>query len=69
MLLADFQCPSCQNIQELAFDNHNHMLAVLFQFGAPECERCGLVLRRLPAAPAFTVNGFNARNGYSGSKS
>lgn len=29
------------------------------------CERCGAKMTRMPSAPNFKVNGFNAKNGYS----
>lgn len=29
------------------------------------CEDCGEPMEKQPSAPAFTVNGFNAKNGYS----
>lgn len=34
----------------------------------PVCPRCNYVALKLPSAPAFTVTGFNAANGYSGDK-
>jgi predicted nucleic acid-binding Zn ribbon protein len=30
-----------------------------------ECEKCGGPMKRVPAAPAFTIEGYSAKNGYS----
>jgi predicted nucleic acid-binding Zn ribbon protein len=31
----------------------------------PPCEECGAAMHKQPAAPNFTIGGFNAKNGYS----
>lgn len=35
---------------------------------AQSCDICGDRMERLPAAPNFKVEGFNARNGYANDK-
>jgi putative FmdB family regulatory protein len=52
----DFQCRTCGHVRELqARVEERHAI----------CEKCYCLMERQPAAPAFTVTGYNAKNGYS----
>lgn len=60
----DYKCPTCGQTQEI--DTHglpDYLIEI-------ECGTCPgrPLLERQPAAPAFNVRGFNARNGYSRDK-
>jgi hypothetical protein len=63
----DYQCPVCLRIAELSDEREAwcHCECGFFEGASPAA--C-LKMERLPSAPAFTVKGFNAKNGYSGGK-
>ena len=55
----DYRCQKCHKVHERFF--------TLAQGPTQQyCDACGGKMDRLPSAPAFTVTGFNAANGYSG---
>ncbi len=67
MFAADFQCRLCGHRQEEWFLNRfaaEH--ATTIKCDNPACRVAGS-MDRLPAAPGFKVEGFNAKNGYSSS--
>lgn len=55
-----YKCPQCGGESTQAFANveERDKTVVL-------CEECDRFMVRQPAAPAFAVGGFNARNGYA----
>lgn len=56
MPLFDYHCPSCGAQREAI---------VLSPVTPVVCVKCDTVMERQPAAPAFAVHGFNAKNGYA----
>ena len=62
----DFRCGTCGNVEEHTFESHYAMLSAVHDEGEPRCGLCYEEMYRLPAAPNFSVQGFNAKNGYSG---
>lgn len=54
----DFSCDTCHTTVELTFKTAEAAASAT-------CPTCGRPLTRQPAAPNFTVHGYNARNGYS----
>lgn len=69
MPLYDWKCPTCGRVFEkvVVWDYEaNH--ATPDDPEAVMCMICHVLCERLPAAPAFVVRGFNAKNGYSGGK-
>jgi len=57
----DYYCPACDTTYPDLWVSTADVTKDRF---CPN-EDCGLVLDRLPAAPAFSVRGYNAKNGYS----
>jgi predicted nucleic acid-binding Zn ribbon protein len=57
----DYQCPNCGHTQECSIPLDE------LGFRAIYCGMCSVrpQMDRLPAAPNFTIKGFNAKNGYS----
>lgn len=54
----DFKCPQC--------GEEEHDVWVSFADPQPVlCLNCEHKMRKLPAAPNFTVKGYNASNGYT----
>ena len=61
MPIHEYKCPEC-----------GHMLMELTPLTPerhPTCALCGTRMDRLISVPSFRVTGFNAKNGYSSSKS
>jgi putative FmdB family regulatory protein len=58
MPLWDFYCELCDLKVELSF-------RTLEDADHATCPKCGSLLSRKPAAPNFSVKGYNADNGYS----
>jgi putative FmdB family regulatory protein len=56
----DFTCRHCGATEERIVPTRHEPTAT--------CEACGGVMDKQPAAPNFTVRGFNAKNGYAGAK-
>jgi len=59
----DFKCPRCGHIIERAFRSFEEMKAAKLHW-CPMA--CNAPMERQPAAPSFVVEGFSAKNGYSG---
>lgn len=64
MPLFDFQCSEC---------GHEAHDVLVFNWAdavgkVRECPYCHVMMHKKVPAPAFQVNGFNAKNGYSGGK-
>lgn len=62
----DFICDSCNQVRGFMFINaaERELAEAEGLVLCPEYD-CGRVMRRLPSAPNFVVNGYNARNGYT----
>lgn len=56
----DFLCPVCQEVRMDVYISTADVTAPRVV-----CPHCGAPMVRKPAAPAFVVNGYNAKNGYS----
>jgi len=56
----DYKCPRCEQITE--------RFLPVGQDIPQRCVNDGVLMEKLPAAPAFAVHGFNAKNGYAGGK-
>jgi predicted nucleic acid-binding Zn ribbon protein len=58
----DFQClhPSCKMVRV-------NVYVATADAAKPHitCATCGALMEKLPSAPNFVVNGYNAKNGYS----
>ena len=50
----DFRCRECKNVFE---EKTVHSLSM--------CPKCGALADKQPAAPAFSIKGYSAKNGYS----
>lgn len=64
----DFRCVKCGHVREQRYQSYAAMqIATDWGCGEPSStqKRCTGFMERLPSAPAFTVTGFNAKNGYS----
>lgn len=59
MPLFDFECPSCHAVRA------DVMVCRADSPVVPLCGLCNCPMRRMIAAPAFKIEGFNAKNGYS----
>lgn len=62
----DYQCPKCGNIVEMSAP-HWAGVECLPCCMMPGCfvEKAPTTMEKLPAAPNFTIKGFNAGNRYS----
>jgi putative FmdB family regulatory protein len=59
----DFKCTSCGKMrQDVWVSNFRDALNTPIDISS--CE-CGGQLQKQPSAPNFTINGYNAKNGYS----
>lgn len=61
----DYSCPVCKVTVEVFHPTHE---AAKLPAYCPYCTRVNdgdVVMERLPSAPAFYVEGFSAKNGYS----
>ena len=60
----DFRCPLCNSIRENVWVSSFRDATDIFTgtMIAP-CE-CGGTLEKMPAAPNFSIGGYNARNSY-----
>lgn len=54
----DYRCPACNEVVE--------RLQPMNQEIPQRCVNDGVRMEKLPAAPAFAIHGFNAKNGYAG---
>jgi hypothetical protein len=61
----DFKCPSCGAIRKDVWVNTFLEAQDVKHINISPCALCNVPLEKLPAAPNFVVNGFNAKNGYS----
>lgn len=59
----DYRCPTCQTVQTFTFASveERDKTTVTCDPDGP-CD--GMMMDRLPSAPAFKVAGFNAKNSY-----
>lgn len=57
MPMFNYHCLSCGVTCERLVTN--------LRIDEQKCHQCGHFLKRLVSAPAFSVKGFNAKNGYS----
>jgi putative FmdB family regulatory protein len=61
----DYKCPVCKAVVEVFKSNFDDATKPAY------CPYCGrgadgeVVMERQPAAPAFTISGYSAKNGYS----
>ncbi len=56
MPMFDYRCPMCnEHFERLTDDEHKD---------AQRHYPCGVVAARLPAAPAFAIHGYSAKNRY-----
>lgn len=61
----DFKCPDCGLVRyDVWISGYRDSQGLRTADIAP-CEFCGGILEKQPAAPNFSVSGFNAKNGYS----
>lgn len=62
MFAVDFKCPHCGHTQEEWFIDSAHAADAK----AWRCSECGADdMQKVPGAPAFRIEGYNAANGYS----
>lgn len=62
MPLYDFKCPHCAQVrQDVIVPSWNDAVRTHME----RCT-CGAEMLKQLAAPAFVVNGYNAKNGYTG---
>ena len=59
----DFKCPACSALRKDVWLSTYR--AGQDHVDISPCDQCGTPLEKVPAAPSFTVKGFNAKNGYS----
>jgi predicted nucleic acid-binding Zn ribbon protein len=60
----DFKCTSCGKIRQDVWVS-NFRDALNTRIMVSPCDECGAWMEKLPCAPNFTINGYNAKNGYS----
>lgn len=60
MPLFEYKCERCGDVDTRIFSTYERMI----QSPAIRCEKDGSRMERIVSAPAFTVNGFNAKNNY-----
>ena len=60
-MLRDFKCDKCGTVQKDKLTSDSR------EWPCPYCERGRMV--QLPCAPAFSVKGYSAKNGYSKERS
>jgi predicted nucleic acid-binding Zn ribbon protein len=58
--LYEFKCPKCGKVETFVYRSYENMMGSLHP-----CSEDMTEMERLPAAPAFVVHGFSARNGYA----
>jgi predicted nucleic acid-binding Zn ribbon protein len=56
-----FRCERCKQTEDRFYQSFKHMC----QEQAVRCIADGSRMERIPSGPAFTVEGFNAKNGYA----
>ena len=61
MPIYEFRCADCGLVFERIWTLPQHIV------GSALCPKCQSPAPRIPSSAAFTVSGFSAKNGYSGS--
>ncbi len=59
MPIFDYRCRDCQHVTTTWFASHKDVLPTI------ECAWCKGTMDKQIAAPNFSIQGFNAANGYS----
>lgn len=61
MPLYEFRCERCQQVEQRFYQSWKQMVAE----PAVRCLKDGSRMERIPSGPAFKVEGYSAKNGYT----